>query len=70
MVFRWKDSIAEAVLECASLGKVPDYPVPVDEAIMESLPQLAVSKVTTVSRLLVLGKGLNKEIIYLSTFCG
>jgi hypothetical protein len=49
MVFRWKDSIAEAVLECASLGKVPDYPVPVDEAIMESLPQLAISKVTTVS---------------------
>ena len=49
LAFRWKDNIAEAVLECASLGKVPDYPVPVDEAILESLPQLAVSKVTSIS---------------------
>ena len=49
LAFRWKDNIAEAVLECASLGKVPDYPVPVDDAIMESLPQLAVSKVTSIS---------------------
>ena len=42
---RWKENIAEAVLECATIGMVPDYAVPVDPAIQASLPKLPLSKV-------------------------